>query len=110
MGCGRTGTFFCFEAAGIKPDIVTLSKSIGGYGLPMALVLIKPELDVWEPGEHNGTFRGNNPAFVTARVALEKFWVTGASRRDRAQQRRSSASGWPESPGCVRAPRSRAAG
>ncbi|MBF6180129.1 diaminobutyrate--2-oxoglutarate transaminase [Nocardia otitidiscaviarum] len=74
MGCGRTGPFFSFEIAGIKPDIVTLSKSIGGYGLPMALVLMKPELDQWSPGEHNGTFRGNNPAFVTARAALEHFW------------------------------------
>ncbi|WP_067700578.1 diaminobutyrate--2-oxoglutarate transaminase [Nocardia jejuensis] len=74
MGCGRTGPFFSFEVAGITPDIVTLSKSIGGYGLPMALVLFKPELDVWAPGEHNGTFRGNNPSFVTARVALEHYW------------------------------------
>src|SRR5690606_15636940 len=74
MGCGRTGPFFSFEAAGITPDIVTLSKSIGGYGLPMALVLFKPEHDVWSPGEHNGTFRGNNPSFVTAQVALEHYW------------------------------------
>ncbi|MFQ6331826.1 MULTISPECIES: diaminobutyrate--2-oxoglutarate transaminase [unclassified Nocardia] len=78
MGCGRTGPFFSFEVAGITPDIVTLSKSIGGYGLPMALVLFKPELDQWAPGEHNGTFRGNNPAFVTAQVALEHFWSDGA--------------------------------
>ncbi|MFD0364852.1 diaminobutyrate--2-oxoglutarate transaminase [Nocardia sp. GCM10030253] len=77
MGCGRTGPFFSFEVAGITPDIVTLSKSIGGYGLPMALVLFKPELDQWAPGEHNGTFRGNNPAFVTAQVALEHFWSDG---------------------------------
>ncbi|MDG3013775.1 diaminobutyrate--2-oxoglutarate transaminase [Speluncibacter jeojiensis] len=74
MGCGRTGPFFSFEVAGITPDIVTLSKSIGGYGMPMALTLFKPELDIWAPGEHNGTFRGNNPAFVTARVALEQYW------------------------------------
>ncbi|MFI6217183.1 diaminobutyrate--2-oxoglutarate transaminase [Nocardia brasiliensis] len=74
MGCGRTGPFFSFELAGITPDIVTLSKSIGGYGLPMALVLFKSELDQWSPGEHNGTFRGNNPAFVTADVALRHYW------------------------------------
>ncbi|MBP2179137.1 diaminobutyrate-2-oxoglutarate transaminase [Amycolatopsis magusensis] len=74
MGCGRTGPFFSFEDAGIKPDIVCLSKSIGGYGLPLALTLIKPELDVWEPGEHNGTFRGINPAFVTAAEALRVYW------------------------------------
>lgn len=75
MGCGRTGPFFSFEEAGIKPDIVCLSKSISGYGIPMALTLIKPELDVWEPGEHNGTFRGINPAFVTATKALQTFWT-----------------------------------
>ncbi|MBD0322757.1 MAG: diaminobutyrate--2-oxoglutarate transaminase, partial [Aldersonia sp.] len=74
MGCGRTGPFFSFETAGITPDIVTLSKSISGYGLPMALTLFKPEHDLWAPGEHNGTFRGNNPAFVTARVALDQYW------------------------------------
>jgi diaminobutyrate-2-oxoglutarate transaminase len=73
-GCGRTGTFFSFEEAGIVPDLITLSKSLGGYGLPMSLVLIKSDLDVWEPGEHNGTFRGNNLAFVAATAALELFW------------------------------------
>ena len=73
-GCGRTGTFFSFEPAGIKPDIVTLSKSLSGFGLPMALLLMKPEFDVWKPGQHNGTFRGNNLAFVTAAAALEHYW------------------------------------
>lgn len=77
MGCGRTGTFFSFEEAGINPDIVCLSKSIGGYGLPMALTLIKPEYDLWHPGEHNGTFRGNNLAFVAAAEALS-YWEDGA--------------------------------
>ncbi|WP_173917162.1 diaminobutyrate--2-oxoglutarate transaminase [Halobacillus sp. Marseille-Q1614] len=72
-GVGRTGTFFSFEPAGIKPDVVCLSKSIGGYGLPFAITLIKPEHDVWAPGEHNGTFRGNNMAFVTATEALN-YW------------------------------------
>ncbi|TQM25504.1 diaminobutyrate--2-oxoglutarate transaminase [Nocardia bhagyanarayanae] len=81
MGCGRTGPFFSFEFAGITPDIVTLSKSIGGYGLPMALVLFKSELDQWAPGEHNGTFRGNNPAFVTAEVALRHYWSDDALER-----------------------------
>jgi diaminobutyrate-2-oxoglutarate transaminase len=78
MGVGRTGPFFSFEPAGIEPDIVTLSKSIGGYGLPMALTLLKPELDVWEPGEHNGTFRGNNAAFVTATASFREFWADDA--------------------------------
>jgi diaminobutyrate-2-oxoglutarate transaminase len=75
MGCGRTGPFFSFEDAGIYPDMVCLSKSISGYGLPMALTLIKPELDVWEPGEHNGTFRGISPAFVTATESLRTYWT-----------------------------------
>jgi diaminobutyrate-2-oxoglutarate transaminase len=73
VGCGRTGRFFSFEEAGIVPDIVTLSKSLSGYGLPLALVLIKPEYDVWAPGEHNGTFRGHCPAFITATAALG-YW------------------------------------
>jgi diaminobutyrate-2-oxoglutarate transaminase len=72
MGNGRTGTFFSFEEAGIKPDMVTVSKSIGG-GLPMALLLMRPELDQWKPGEHTGTFRGNNLAFVAATQALS-YW------------------------------------
>lgn len=74
VGCGRTGPFFSFEPSGIKPDIVCLSKSIGGYGLPLALTLIKPEYDLWEPGEHNGTFRGNNLGFVAAAEALKLYW------------------------------------
>ena len=73
-GCGRTGTYFSFEDVGIEPDIVTLSKSLGGYGLPFAVVLMKPELDQWKPGEHNGTFRGNNFAFVTAKAAIDYYW------------------------------------
>ena len=73
-GCGRTGDYFSFEEAGIEPDIITLSKSLGGYGLPFALCLMKPELDQWKPGEHNGTFRGNNLAFVTAKTAIETYW------------------------------------
>jgi diaminobutyrate-2-oxoglutarate transaminase len=72
MGNGRTGTFFSFERAGIKPDMVTLSKSIGG-GLPLSLLLMRPELDQWQPGEHTGTFRGNNLAFVAATQALS-YW------------------------------------
>lgn len=72
-GVGRTGTFFSFEKAGIKPDIVCMSKSIGGMGLPLAITLIRPDLDIFAPGEHNGTFRGNNHAFVTATAALS-YW------------------------------------
>jgi diaminobutyrate-2-oxoglutarate transaminase len=75
-GCGRTGPFFSFEDAGIVPDVVCLSKSISGYGLPMSLLLMRPHVDAWKPGEHNGTFRGNNIAFVAATVGLE-YWVDG---------------------------------
>lgn len=75
-GCGRTGSFFSFEAAGLRPDIVTLSKSLSGYGLPLSVVLIKREHDRWQPGEHNGTFRGNNHAFVTAAAMIEGYWKT----------------------------------
>ena len=74
-GCGRSGTFFSFEEFGIEPDVITLSKSLSGYGLPMAIVLLKEKLDTWKPGEHNGTFRGNNHAFITARMALETYWA-----------------------------------
>jgi diaminobutyrate-2-oxoglutarate transaminase len=73
-GCGRTGGFFSFEDYGLDPDMITLAKSLSGMGLPMALVLMKPEADQWAPGEHNGTFRGNCHAFVTARAAIETFW------------------------------------
>lgn len=81
-GCGRTGHFFSFEEAGIEPDIITLSKSLSGYGLPFAVVLIRPELDQWRPGEHNGTFRGNNLAFVTAKAAIEHYWTGDAFEKE----------------------------
>jgi len=81
-GNGRTGDFFSFEFAGIEPDIVTLSKSLSGYGLPFAMVMFKPEHDKWTPGEHNGTFRGNNHAFVTAKAALDMYWSDGEFARE----------------------------
>jgi diaminobutyrate-2-oxoglutarate transaminase len=71
VGCARTGTFLSFERAGIVPDIVVMSKSIGGYGMPFAVTLFKPELDIWTPGEHNGTFRGNQLSMVAAKAGLE---------------------------------------
>ena len=73
VGNGRTGTFFSFERAGIVPDMVTLSKSIGGCGFPLSLVLFKPELDMWEPGQHTGTFRGNQLSLVAGKAGLEIF-------------------------------------
>lgn len=76
-GCGRTGSFFSFEEAGLIPDVVCLSKALSGYGLPMSMVLVKPDWDLLAPGEHNGTFRGHMPAFVTATAAL-RWWETQA--------------------------------
>lgn len=73
VGNGRTGTFFSFERAGIVPDIVTLSKSIGGCGMALSVVLFKPELDIWEPGQHTGTFRGNQLSLVAGKAGLEIF-------------------------------------
>src|SRR5690606_39272926 len=82
VGCGRTGSFFSFESAGIHPDIITLSKSLSGVGLLRALVLMKPELDIWKPDAHSGTFRGNNLAFVAAGQALETSWTSDAFSTD----------------------------
>lgn len=73
VGCGRTGDFFSFERAGIEPDIVLLSKSLSGYGLPLSIILLKPEYDVWNSGEHNGTFRANNLALCSATEILD-YW------------------------------------
>jgi diaminobutyrate-2-oxoglutarate transaminase len=92
-GCGRTGGFFSFEEMGFTPDIVTLAKSLSGMGLPFALTLFRPEFDIWSPGEHNGTFRGNNHAFVTATATLRHFWsggdfVADVERRGRLLERR----------------------
>lgn len=81
VGCGRTGPFFSFEEAGIVPDVICLSKALSGYGLPLAVTLLRPALDVWSPGQHNGTFRGSNPGFVTATTALETYWADDTLRR-----------------------------
>lgn len=74
MGCGRTGEFFSFEFAALSPDIVVMSKSLSGYGLPLSLLLVKDEFDAWRPGEHTGTFRGNNLALVSASAAIDLYW------------------------------------
>ena len=75
-GICRTGTFFSFERAGIHPDLVVLSKSIGG-SMPLTLLLIKPDEDIFGPAEHNGTFRGNQLAFVAGNAGLELLLDTG---------------------------------
>lgn len=71
VGCCRSGTFFSFERAGINPDMVVMSKSIGGIGMPLAILLIKDEIDDWKPGEHNGTFRGNQLSFVAGKASFD---------------------------------------
>ncbi|ROM90329.1 diaminobutyrate--2-oxoglutarate transaminase [Pseudomonas brassicacearum] len=81
-GCGRTGQFFSFEFADIQPDLVCLSKSLSGFGLPFSLLLIAPQHDKWQPAEDNGTFRGNNLAFVSATAALWLFWSDQKLQRD----------------------------
>lgn len=98
VGCGRTGDFFSFERAGIVPDLVCLSKSIGGYGLPMSLVLIRADLDVWRPGEHNGTFRGQNLAFVAGTEALAYWEGEGLAHevRRKAARIEQVAASWQE--------------
>ncbi len=74
-GVGRTGPFFSFEGSSLDPDIVCLSKSISGLGLPMAINLVRRDLDTWAPGEFSGTFRGNNLAFATSAAMLETYWA-----------------------------------
>ena len=81
VGCGRTGKFFSFEDADLQPDIVCLSKSLSGYGLPFAVTMMRPDLDQWEPGKHNGTFRGHNLAMITAAEALRTYWKTDSLSR-----------------------------
>ncbi len=73
VGVGRSGHFFSFERAGIEPDMVVLSKSISGFGMPMALLLIRPDLDIFRPAEHNGTFRGNQLSFVGGTAGINYF-------------------------------------
>ncbi|OEE70264.1 aminotransferase class III [Enterovibrio norvegicus FF-33] len=69
-GIGKTGTHFAFEEAGVTPDILCLSKAVGG-GLPMSLLVFNKSIDTWRPGEHTGTFRGNQLAMVSGAKAME---------------------------------------
>ncbi|WP_028351464.1 diaminobutyrate--2-oxoglutarate transaminase [Bradyrhizobium murdochi] len=96
MGCGRTGEFFSFEFAGLSPDIVVMSKSLSGYGLPLSMLLIKEERDAWRPGEHTATFRGNNLALVSATAAINIYWRSrtfsqGVQRMGELMRRRLNA-------------------
>ncbi|MDH0650041.1 aspartate aminotransferase family protein [Pseudomonas sp. GD03858] len=69
-GFARTGRMFAFEHAGIVPDVVTLSKAIGG-SLPMAVTVYRDWLDTWSPGAHAGTFRGNQMAMATGSAVMK---------------------------------------
>ncbi|PWB35742.1 diaminobutyrate--2-oxoglutarate transaminase [Pseudomonas sp. SDI] len=68
-GFGRTGKMFAFEHAGIVPDVVVLSKAIGG-SLPLAVLVYREALDVWQPGAHAGTFRGNQMAMAAGSAVM----------------------------------------
>ena len=74
VGVGRTGSFFSFDDLDLDPDIICLAKGIGGLGTPMAMNLVKPEHDQhWLPGEHTGTFRGQDISFIAGDQALTYF-------------------------------------
>jgi len=70
-GFCRTGKMFSFEHTGVIPDIVTMSKALGGVGFPISCVAFKQELDTWPPGKHIGTFRGNVVAYAAGHAALQ---------------------------------------
>lgn len=70
-GCGRSGTWFSFEQYGIEPDVIVASKALSGMGLPIAVIFYDKELDVWAPGAHTGTFRGNQLAFAAGVEAIK---------------------------------------
>ncbi|MFD5124934.1 diaminobutyrate--2-oxoglutarate transaminase family protein [Streptomyces sp. NPDC058385] len=68
-GVGRTGAFWAVEHSGVVPDVMVLSKAIGG-SLPLAVVVYRDDLDVWQPGAHAGTFRGNQLAMAAGAATL----------------------------------------
>ena len=79
-GLGRTGKLYAFEHAGIQPDVLVLSKAIGG-GLPMSVVIYRGELDQWRPGSHAGTFRGNQLAMAAGSATLRLIREEGLADR-----------------------------
>ncbi len=84
-GVGRTGPFFSFEGSQLDPDIICVSKSISGLGLPMAILLVRRSLDTWNPGEFSGTFRGNNLAFATSATMLDNYWSDSTLEKNTEQ-------------------------
>lgn len=85
-GGGRCGGFFSFEGLGVMPDLVVPTQSISGLGLPMGLLLVRPDRDQWSPAELSSPFQHNHHAFVAAAVACEKFWSDGRLQRTVAQR------------------------
>jgi diaminobutyrate-2-oxoglutarate transaminase len=87
-GCGRTGTWFAFEQYGIEPDVIVASKALSGLGMPAAVILYDEKLDVWRPGAHSGTFRGNQPAFAAGVATMKVIQRDGVldNVRQRADQ------------------------
>lgn len=83
-GLGRTGKMFAFEHAGIVPDIVTLSKALGGIGFPISAIAYREELNTWPPGKTIGTFRGNMVAFAAGATALN--WMVDNKVPERAAE------------------------
>ncbi|MEU6308768.1 diaminobutyrate--2-oxoglutarate transaminase family protein [Streptomyces chartreusis] len=68
-GVGRTGSFWAVEHSGVTPDVMVLSKAIGG-SLPLAVIVYRDDLDAWQPGAHAGTFRGNQLAMAAGMATL----------------------------------------
>lgn len=81
-GLGRTGKMFAFEHAGIVPDIVTISKALGGIGFPISAIAYREELNTWPPGLSIGTFRGNMVAYAAGAAALD--WMVEHKVAERA--------------------------
>ncbi|MFF0449294.1 diaminobutyrate--2-oxoglutarate transaminase family protein [Streptomyces sp. NPDC004609] len=79
-GVGRTGTFWAVEQSGIVPDVMVLSKAIGG-SLPLAVIVYRSELDAWQPGAHAGTFRGNQLAMAAGAATLAFVRTQGLAAR-----------------------------
>ncbi|MGW4567326.1 diaminobutyrate--2-oxoglutarate transaminase family protein [Streptomyces sp. NPDC004561] len=79
-GVGRTGAFWAVEHSGITPDVMVLSKAIGG-SLPLAVIVYRDDLDVWQPGAHAGTFRGNQLAMAAGTATLAHVRENGLAER-----------------------------
>ncbi|MFJ4328442.1 diaminobutyrate--2-oxoglutarate transaminase family protein [Streptomyces tricolor] len=79
-GVGRTGAFWAVDHSGITPDVMVLSKAIGG-SLPLAVIVYRDDLDVWQPGAHAGTFRGNQLAMAAGTATLAYVRENGLAER-----------------------------